>query len=135
MIFLFFFFFVHRLSTPVGTPSLSIQVKIQPTYLTLGVGFCVYGPFLSHYKSSHSPTSGSSCDLIPSLLHSFLSYYLIVMHLFCCCLKAIVQWEIIKCTVPGRQVNQYFHLTDIRGQNVTRIRDLTILSFKTKKIA
>ena len=41
----FFFFFEHRLLTPVGTTNLSMQVKIQPTYLTLGVDFCVYGPF------------------------------------------------------------------------------------------
>ena len=29
----------------MGTPNLSMQVKIQPTYLTLGVDFCEYGPF------------------------------------------------------------------------------------------
>ena len=39
------FFFVHRLSTPVGISNLRMQVKLQPTYLTLGVDFCVYGPF------------------------------------------------------------------------------------------
>ena len=38
---------------------LSMQVDIQPTYLTLGMYFCVYGPFLSHSKSSHAPTLGS----------------------------------------------------------------------------
>ena len=44
----------------MGIPNLSMQVKIQPTYLTLGVDVCMYGPFfLSHYKSSHTPTSGS----------------------------------------------------------------------------
>ena len=26
-------------------PNLSMQVKIQPTYLTMGVDFCVYGSF------------------------------------------------------------------------------------------
>ena len=43
--FFFFFFFKHRLSTPVGTPSLSMQVKIQPTCQTLGMDFYEYGPF------------------------------------------------------------------------------------------
>ena len=43
LFYFFFFFFEHRLSTLVGTPNLSMQVKIQPTYLTLGVEFCVYG--------------------------------------------------------------------------------------------
>ena len=50
-----FFFFVQRVSTPVGTPHLSMQVKTQPTHLTLGVYFCVYGPFLSH----HLPEDGA----------------------------------------------------------------------------
>ena len=60
----FFIYFVHRLSTPVGTPSLSMQVKIQLTYLTLGVDFCVYGPFfVSHHKGYHTPTSGSCREI------------------------------------------------------------------------
>ena len=29
----FFFFYIHRLSTPVGTPNPSKQVEMQPTYL------------------------------------------------------------------------------------------------------
>ena len=49
-IFFFFFFFEHKLSTPLGTPNLSMQVKTQPTYLTLGVDFCVYGPFYPTIK-------------------------------------------------------------------------------------
>ena len=60
----FFFFFEHRLSTPVGTPNLRMQVKIQPTYLNLGVDFCVYGPFLSHHKGNHTPTSGSCREIL-----------------------------------------------------------------------
>ena len=50
------FFFVHMLSTPVSTPSLSMQVKIQPTYLTLG-GFL--SPSYPTIRGSHTPTSGS----------------------------------------------------------------------------
>ena len=34
----------------MGTPNLSMQVKIQPTYLTLGVDFCAYGPFYPTIK-------------------------------------------------------------------------------------
>ena len=61
---IFFFFIEHRLSTPVGTPNLSMHVKIQPTYLTLGVDFCVYGPYLSHRKGNHTPTLGSCTEIL-----------------------------------------------------------------------
>ena len=54
----FLFFFLHRLPTHVGTPNLSLQVKIQPINLTLGVDFYVYGPFLSQHKGSHTSTLG-----------------------------------------------------------------------------
>ena len=58
-----FSFFVDRLSvsTPVGTSNLSMQVKIQPTYLILRGGFLcrVWLFFLSYHKGSHTPTSGS----------------------------------------------------------------------------
>ena len=52
------------LSAPVGTPNLSMQVKIQPTYLTLGVDFCVYGPFLPHHRGNHTPTLGSFREIL-----------------------------------------------------------------------
>ena len=58
----FFFLLEHTLSTPVGTPNLSMQVLIQPTYLTLGVDFCVYGPFLSHHKGNHTPACREILD-------------------------------------------------------------------------
>ena len=32
------------------TPNAKIQVKMQPSYLTLGVDFCVYGPFYPTIK-------------------------------------------------------------------------------------
>ena len=57
-----FFFFIHRLSTPVDTPNLSMRVKMQPsTYLPNPKnGFlCVWPFLLSHHKGSHTPTSGS----------------------------------------------------------------------------
>ena len=54
----FFFFFEHRLSTPVGTPNLSMQVKMQPTYLALGVDFCVHGRLYSRLKGSRATSLG-----------------------------------------------------------------------------
>ena len=54
---------LRRLDIELTPPNLSIQVKKQPSYLTLGVDFCVYDPFLSHQKGNHAPTSGSTYDL------------------------------------------------------------------------
>ena len=45
--FFFFLFFKYRLSVPVGTPNLSMQVKIKATYLNPGCGFlCVWSFFI-----------------------------------------------------------------------------------------
>ena len=65
----FFFFFVHRLSTSVGNPNLSMQVKLQPTYLTLGVDFCMYGPFLSHSKDNHTQGGTRICVYVFASVH------------------------------------------------------------------
>ena len=37
----------------------SKHASLNTTYLlTLGVDFCLNGPFLSHHKGNHTPTSG-----------------------------------------------------------------------------
>ena len=59
-----FFFFKHRLLNTVGIPKQSMQVKIQSTYLTLRVVFFLYGPFLSHHKGIHTPTSESCREIM-----------------------------------------------------------------------
>ena len=50
----------------MGTPNLSMQVKIQPTYLTVGVDYYVYGPFYLTIKVTILQLQGAAPQVDPA---------------------------------------------------------------------